>query len=148
VHLDESLFAESVVAMRADIPDGISQITLSSDTSATKPVVQLLPPISCSDFGEVGLEPLIPMETKPLQPSKMEDCLLAEEVSVVAAFPMLDSAGVVASVKAFVKHSTPVRGFLRRGFLNPSLSVQVTPHFPSKVSVASSSTLIIKEGGM
>jgi len=51
----------------------------------------------------------------------LEDCLLAEEVLV------LDSVGVAVSVKAIVKQSTPAKGFLQRGFLNPSLSVQVKP---------------------
>jgi hypothetical protein len=47
---------------------------------------------------------------------------------------------VAASVKAVVKHTTPATGFLRRGFLNPSIQVNSIP-LP-KVSVALSSTLI------
>jgi hypothetical protein len=55
---------------------------------------------------------------------------------------------VTDSVKANVKHSTPVRGFLRRGFLKPSPAVHVSPHLSPNVSVVSSSTLVLKEDGV
>jgi hypothetical protein len=86
VHLDESLFAETVAAMRIDI---------------------------------VG-------ETKSLQHSKVEDPSKA------------------VSMKAVVKQSSPVRGFLRRGFLNRSVQSTLS----LKVLVASSSTLVAKEVGV
>jgi hypothetical protein len=44
-------------------------------------------------------------------------------------------------VKVASKKISLLRSFLRRGFLNPSISRQVLP----KVSVALSSTLVIKE---
>jgi hypothetical protein len=39
---------------------------------------------------------------------------------VVVALPVQDSTGVAVSVKDRVKSLSPMRGFLRRGFLNPS----------------------------
>jgi hypothetical protein len=65
-------------------------------------------------------EPLSPKESKLLQSSKLE---------------VIDGA---APVKVASKKTSPARGFLRRGFINPSLSGQASP----KVSVASSSTLL------
>jgi hypothetical protein len=53
-------------------------------------------------------------------------------------------AGVAVSVKEMVKSPSPVRGFLRRGFLNPSPVVQV--NLSHKVSVVSVSTPAVKEG--
>jgi len=53
---------------------------------------------------------------------------------------LLDSVGVAVSMKAVVKQSILARGFLRRGFLNPSLSVQ--PLLSPEVSAASSLTLV------
>jgi hypothetical protein len=67
---------------------------------------------------------------------------------VVAALPMLDSNGVAVSMKAGAKHSTPVRSFLRRGFFKNSLAVHVSPHLSPKVSVATPSTLVLKEDGV
>jgi hypothetical protein len=64
---------------------------------------------------------------------------------MAAALPVLDSDGVVASVEANAKHSTPVREFLRRGFLKPSPAMQVSPHLLPKVSIMSSSILVLKE---
>lgn len=52
--------------------------------------------------------------------------------------PLVDEA---ASVKDVIKLIPPTRGFLRRGFLNSSSARQVS----LKVSVVSSSTLIVKE---
>jgi hypothetical protein len=46
-----------------------------------------------------------------------------------------------ALVKVASKKTSSARGFLQRGFLNPSLSGQASP----KVSVASSYTLVVKE---
>jgi hypothetical protein len=43
----------------------------------------------------------IASESKPLQRSKLEDCLLAEEVSVATAPPVLDYVGVAIFVKGF-----------------------------------------------
>jgi hypothetical protein len=60
-------------------------------------------------------------ETKSLQHSKVEDPLLVEEISVDAAQPLLDSVGGAVSMKVVVKQSSPMRGFLRRGFLNRSV---------------------------
>jgi hypothetical protein len=77
---------------------------------------------------------LFPMVSKPLQSSK----LVSKPQIAVQLVP--DLGGVAASVKAVVKHTTPARGFLRRGFLNPSIQVNSIP-LP-KVSVALSSTLI------
>jgi hypothetical protein len=65
----------------------------------------------------------IDSETRSLQCSKGVDSLPVEEASVAAAQPLLDSGGVAVSLKV-VKQSIPVRGILRRGFLNPSLFVQ------------------------
>jgi hypothetical protein len=95
--------------------------------------------------GGVGLDPLIPMETKPMQLAKMGDCLLADVVSVAAALPVLDPVGMAASVKIDVKHSTMRRSFLRRGFPKLSPAVHVSPHLLPKVSIASPSTLVVKE---
>jgi hypothetical protein len=67
----------------------------------------------------------------------VEDCL-AKDVSLAAAL----------SVNAVVKHSTPVRDFLRWELLKPSPEVEVIPHLSPKVSVASSSTLVVKEDGV
>ncbi len=44
-------------------------------------------------------------------------------------------------MRLLLRKTSPVRGFLRRGFLNPGLSGQASP----KVFVASSSTLVVKE---
>jgi hypothetical protein len=74
-------------------------------------------------------------ETKPLLSSKLEDCLLAEKVSMAAARPVLDSVVMVVSKKVVVKQSNLVRGFLRQGFLNSCLSVQVKPLLSPKESV-------------
>jgi hypothetical protein len=52
---------------------------------------------------------------------------------------------VIASLKV-VKQSVPARRNLRRGFLNPSLSVQ--PLLLPEVSNASSSSLVAKEVGV
>jgi hypothetical protein len=49
----------------------------------------------------------------------------------------------VATSLKVVKQSVPVRGILRKGFLNPSLSVQ--PLLSPEVSAASSSSLVAKE---
>jgi hypothetical protein len=68
-------------------------------------------------------EPLSPKESKLLQSSKLE---------------VIDGA---APVKVASKKTSPARGFLRRGFLNPSLLVQALPI----VSVASSLILVVKE---
>jgi hypothetical protein len=87
-------------------------------------------------------------ETKPLLSSKLEDCLLAEKVSMAAARPVLDSVVMVVSKKVVVKQSNLVRGFLRQGFLNSCLSVQVKPLLSPKESVESSSTLDVKEDGV
>jgi hypothetical protein len=73
------------------------------------------------------------------------DPLPVEESSVVAAQPLLDSGGVAVSLKV-VKQSVLARGILRRGFLNPSLSVQ--PLLSPEVSAASSSSLVAKEVGL
>lgn len=48
----------------------------------------------------------------------------AEKVAV--ALPVLDSTGVAVFVKDMGKASSPMRGFLRQAFLNPSPVVQVT----------------------
>jgi len=46
-----------------------------------------------------------------------------------AVLPVKDSAGVADSVKDIVKPYISKKGFLRRGFLNPSPAVKVsTPH--------------------
>jgi hypothetical protein len=87
-------------------------------------------------------------ETKPLQLLKLEDCLLAMEVLVAAAQPVLDSVVVAVYLKVVDKQSTLVRGFLRRWFLNPSLLVQVKPLLSPEVSVPSSSTPTVKEDGL
>jgi hypothetical protein len=65
-----------------------------------------------------------------------------EKVAVVLTVP--DSAGMVVSVKDKGKSPSPVRGFLRWGFLNPSLVVQAT----HKVSVVFASTPVVKEGAL
>jgi hypothetical protein len=54
----------------------------------------------------------------------------------------------VATTKGAVKQSTPTRGFLCWGFLNPSLSVKVKPLLLPKLSLASLSTLVVKEDGV
>jgi hypothetical protein len=56
---------------------------------------------------------------------------------------MSNLGGVVAFVKAVVKHTSPTRDFLRRGFLNPSTQVNSIP-LPT-MSVVSKSSLVIKE---
>jgi hypothetical protein len=61
---------------------------------------------------------------------------------VATAQPLLDSGGVAPSLKV-VKQSVPARGILRRGFLNPSLSMQ--PLLSPKVATMSSSSLVAKE---
>jgi hypothetical protein len=136
--MDISLLAEAVAAisvLKAQPCGVLSQPSIGA-------VVQ---PALVPGGRGFGLDPLIPMETKPFQLLKMGDCLLVEEVSVAAALPVLDSDGVATSMKADVKHSTPVRGFLRLGFLKPSPALQVFPHLSHKVSVASPSTLVLKE---
>lgn len=77
------------------------------------------------------------MVSKPLQSLK----LVSKPLAAMQTVPNL--GGVAAFVKAVVKHTTPLRGFLRRGFLNPSM--QVNSILMPKVSVASSSTLVLKE---
>jgi hypothetical protein len=81
--LDVSLLAKAVVAI--SVPKAQSWGVLSQPSIGV--VVQ---PMLAPSGGGVSLDPLIPMETKPLQLSKMGDCLLAEEVSVVAALLVLD----------------------------------------------------------
>jgi hypothetical protein len=78
-------------------------------------------------------------ETKFLQRSKGVDPLPVEESSVAAAQPLLDSGGVLASLKV-VKQSVPVRGIL-------NLSMSVQPLLSLEVSAASSSFLVAKEVG-
>jgi hypothetical protein len=68
-----------------------------------------------------------------------------EESLVAMAQPLPDSSGVAASLNV-VKQSDLARGILRRGFLNPSMSVQ--PLLLPKVSNASSSSLVAKEVGV
>jgi hypothetical protein len=62
----------------------------------------------------------------------------------VVALPVQDFAGVAVSVKHMVKFPSSVRGFLWRGFLNPSPVVKV--NLSHKVSVMSASTPVVKEG--
>jgi hypothetical protein len=117
VHLDENLFLESVEALRPVSVSGFFQPPLAGDASATEPtILSLLPSISAP----------------------------AEEV--VAVLPVLNSASVAVPVKDNVKFPSSVRGFLRRGFLNPSQVVQV--NLSHKVSVVSMSTQVVKEGGV
>jgi hypothetical protein len=52
---------------------------------------------------------------------------LAEEA--VAVLPVMDSAGVTDSMKDIVGPSILKKGFIRRGFLNPSPAVKVSTHF-------------------
>jgi len=82
-------------------------------------------------------------ETKSLQHSKVEDRLVVEEISVDAAQPLLNYVGVAISMKAIVKQSSPVRGFLRKGVPQSVSATLLSP----KMSVASSSTLVAKEDG-
>jgi hypothetical protein len=67
---------------------------------------------------------------------------LAEKVAVV--LPVQDSAGMAVSVKAMGKSPSPMRCFLRRGFLNLSPVVQV--NLSPKVLVVSALTRVVKEG--
>jgi hypothetical protein len=83
-------------------------------------------------------------ETKSLQHSKVEDRLVVEEISVDAAQPLLNYVGVAISMKAIVKQSSPVRGFLRKGVPQSVSATLLSP----KMSVASSSTLVAKEDGV
>jgi hypothetical protein len=71
----------------------------------------------------------------------------AEEAAAV--LPVMDSAGVVDSVKDIVKPSISKKVFLWRVFLNPSLAVKIsTLHSSLLDSVVSSSTLDVKEDGV
>jgi len=67
---------------------------------------------------------------------------LVEQLVVVLL--VLDFVGVAVSVKDMGKSFSPVRCFHWRGFLNPSLVMQV--NLSHKVSLVSASTLIVKEG--
>lgn len=60
----------------------------------------------------------------------------------------MDFAGVADSVKDIVKLSNSIKGFLRRGFFNPSPAVKVCTHTLLLESVMSSSTLHVKEDGV
>jgi hypothetical protein len=51
-------------------------------------------------------------------------------------------------VKDIVKPFISKKGFLRRGFLNPSLAVKVSTHSSLFELVVSSSTLDVKEDGV
>jgi hypothetical protein len=69
----------------------------------------------------------LPLESKLVQSSRVP--------------PLVDNA---ASMRDVIKQILLLRGFLRRDFLNSSLAGQVSP----KVSVVSSSTLVVKEDEM
>lgn len=67
----------------------------------------------------------------------------------VAVLPVMDSGGVVDSMKDIVKLSISKKDFLRRGFLNLSLAVKVsTSHSSLLELVVSLSTLDVKEDGV
>jgi hypothetical protein len=71
----------------------------------------------------------------------------AKEATVV--LPVTDFAGVVNSVKDFVKPSTSMKGILRREFLNRSPTTKsLTPHTSLLDSVMPSSTQVVKEVGV
>ena len=72
----------------------------------------------------------------------MNDSLPVEVVSMFVVPPFV---GAIATVKANVWKSPPVRVFLRQGFLGPSLIVQVNHHPPPKVSIVLLSTLVVKD---
>ncbi|GLT69140.1 hypothetical protein SLA2020_413160 [Shorea laevis] len=84
----------------------------------------------------------------------MDDSLIAEVVSMFIALPVLpivvlpeSSVKIAVTVKADVRKSPPVSGFLRRGFLKPSSSVvPVDPQPSPNVLVGvSSSALVVKD---
>jgi hypothetical protein len=70
----------------------------------------------------------------------------ASTEEVVDALPVLGSTGVAIPLKNNVKFSSPVRGFLGWGFLNPNPVVQV--NLSHIVSVVSTLTPVAKEGGV
>jgi len=75
------------------------------------------------------------MVSKPLQSSKLVS------KSLDAKQPVPNLGGVAAFVKAVVKHTSPARGFLKP-------STQVNSILLPTVSVATASSLVIKEDGV
>jgi hypothetical protein len=70
----------------------------------------------------------------------LDESLFAETMAAMRT----DIVGEAFSMKAVVKQTSLVRGFLRRGFLNRSVQPILSP----KVSVVSSSALVAKEVGV
>jgi len=79
----------------------------------------------------------------------LDENLVAESVTAFkwpVSFSAKEAVGVADSVKGFVKPSTLMTGFLRRGFLNPSPAVKaLTPLTSLLELVMSSSTPKVKE---
>jgi len=80
-------------------------------------------------------------------PMRLPVSFTAEEA--VAVLPAKVSVGVTDSVKDNVKLYTSKKGFLQRGFLNPSPAVKAsTSHSSLLDSVVSLSTLDVKQDGV
>jgi len=127
----------------------------------------LRPLLKVAELGERLRSASVPTVSKPFQKyyrkaregrsGHLDENLVAESMvalSVLISFSTKEEAAVIPalranSVKGFVKPSSSMKGFLRRGFLNPSLAMKAsTTHTSLLETVVSSSAPEVKEVGV